>query len=465
MAEKIQKKKDNIQNMTEGNPMRLIVTFAFPLMIGNIFQQLYTMVDTMVVGRGLGVGALAALGAADIPNWMVLAIMMGFTQGFSIKMAQDFGAGQNRVLCRTIGNSVVLSVWLTVILAVGSQLICRPAMEWMQTPDAIMKDALIYLRVVFLGIPAIMAYNFLSSVLRALGDGKTPLNAMIVSSVINIVLDLVFVLVFHWGIAGAAIATVIAQLCSAWICYRAMRRIEILQFRKEDFHLNRELCMFLMKLGTPMAFQNAVISVGSLVVQYVVNGFGVLFVAGMAATNKLYGVLEVAATSYGYAMVTYVGQNLGAGKTDRISKGMRSALVSGILIAFGIAACMLIWGRNVVGLFLSGTAEEVATTMEIAYSYLRIMSIGLWILYVLHIVRSALQGMGDTVLPMVSGIAELIMRIGAVLILPLFLGSRGVYYAEALAWFGADLILVPTYLYRMHRIKAGLPPMKGTENA
>lgn len=439
--------------MTEGRPVRLIITFALPLMLGNIFQQLYTMVDTMVVGQALGVNALAALGAADGLNWMMLSIMQGFAQGFSIKMAQEFGAGQHRKLCRVIANSVVMSAVITVILLVVSQVICRPVLILMQTPDAIMDGAMLYLRVVFLGIPVIMAYNFLASVLRALGDGKTPLNAMILASLVNIVLDLVFVLGFGWGIAGAAAATVIAQLCSVLFCFRVLRKIDILTFTAEDFKPDLSLCGFLMKLGSPMAFQNAIIAMGSIVVQYVVNGFGVLFVAGLAATNKLYGLLEVAATSYGYAMVTYVGQNLGAKKTERISRGMRAALVIGILTAGVISACMLIFGKGILGLFISGTPEEVEMTMQIAYYYLTIMSIGLPILYVLHVVRSALQGMGDTVLPMVSGIAELVMRVGAALILPLFFGEQGVFFAEVLAWLGADLILVPSYFVRIRKVK------------
>lgn len=348
-----------IQNMTEGKPIRLIVTFALPLMLGNVFQQLYTMVDTMVVGQALGVSALAALGASDGLNWMVLSIMQGFTQGFSIKMAQEFGAGQYRKLCKVIGNAAVLAAAITLLLVVLSQVICQPVLVLMQTPEAVMDGALLYLRVVFLGIPVIMAYNFFASVLRALGDGKTPLNAMIVASVINIVLDLIFVLIFHWGIAGAAAATVIAQACSVLFCFNAFRKIDILTFSREDFQIDLSLGTLLLKLGSPMAFQNAIIAMGSIVVQYVVNGFGVLFVAGLTATNKLYGVLEVAATSYGFAMVTYVGQNLGAKKTERISKGMRSALIVGVVTAGVISACMLIFGKAILGLFISGTPEEV----------------------------------------------------------------------------------------------------------
>ena len=214
------------------------------------------------------------------------------------------------------------------------------------------------------------------------------------------------------------------------------------------------LCLYLMKLGLPMAFQNAIIAVGGMIVQFVVNGFGVLFIAGFTATNKLYGILEVAATSYGYAMVTYVGQNLGAKKIDRISKGMRSALIVAMVTSAVIAAAMLLFGKAVLSCFISGSPEDVAVTMNIAYHYLAIMSVFLPILYVLHVTRSALQGMGDTLLPMASGIAEFVMRTGTAILLPVFMGEEGIFYAEILAWIGADVILVTSYYLRMKKMKA-----------
>ena len=277
---------------------------------------------------------------------------------------------------------------------------------------------------------------------------------MIVAAVINVVLDLVFVLVFHWGIQGAAGATVIAQICSGIFCLFAILRVEVLAFSKEDFRMERSLCVYLMKLGLPMAFQNAIIAVGGMIVQFVVNGFGVLFIAGFTATNKLYGILEVAATSYGYAMVTYVGQNLGAKKVGRISKGMRSALLVAMVTSAVIAGAMLLFAKAILGGFKSGSPEDVTATLGIAYHYLAIMSVFLPVLYVLHVTRSALQGMGDTLLPMVSGIAEFAMRTGTAILLPLLMGEEGIFYAEILAWVGADVILVTSYCYRMKKLKS-----------
>ncbi|MEZ3508665.1 MAG: MATE family efflux transporter [Lachnospiraceae bacterium] len=441
--------KAHVKEMTEGKPTPLILSFAFSLMAGNIFQQLYTVVDTMVVGKGLGVQALAALGAADWLNWMLLGIIQGLTQGFGIMMAQEFGAKHEDILRRVIGNSACLSVISMILLTLAGEIMVMPVLHILQTPADIMGGASLYLRIMFGGIPIVMLYNLLACILRALGDGKTPLNAMIVASFTNIALDILFVLVFRWGIAGAAAATLIAQLISALFCIYHIHKIEILSFERSDFRLHQGMTKKLLFLGSPMAFQNAIIAVGGMIVQSVVNGFGVIFIAGFTATNKLYGLLEIAATSYGYAMVTYVGQNLGAGKIRRIKQGVRSAVMIGTITAVIIAAVMLLGGKHILGLFISGTPEEYEKTMGIAYYYLAIMSICLPILYLLHVLRSAIQGMGNTVLPMLSGVAEFIMRTLSALLLPLLVGQVGIFYAEILAWAGADVILVSSYIAKI----------------
>lgn len=442
----------DVKVMTEGKPLKLIFSFALPLMIGNVFQQLYTVVDTMVVGQVLGVNALAALGASDWLNWMMLGMIQGFTQGFSILMAQEFGAGNIKRLRKVVGNAAGLSIVSAAVLLILGQITVFPILGLLQTPDTIIGQSLLYLRIMFAGIPIVMAYNLLASILRSLGDGKTPLRAMITAAVINIVLDVIFVVPFQWGIAGAAAATLIAQFSSSVYCYMHIRKIDILSFTKEDFRWEKDLDLKLIFLGFPMAFQNAIISVGGMIVQSVVNGFGVIFIAGFTATNKLYGVLEVAATSYGYAMITYVGQNLGAGKIERIKKGMKAALLIATVTAAVIAVCMLLFGHGILGCFISGKPEEAEMTMEIAYHYLFIMSVFLPILYLLHVVRSALQGMGDTVLPMLSGVAEFIMRTGTAILLPLLIGEEGIFYAEIFAWAGADVILVSSYFIRMKKL-------------
>lgn len=444
--------KAKIKDMTTGAPLLLIVSFALPLMVGNIFQQLYTVVDTMVVGKALGVDALAALGATDWLYWMWLGMIQGVTQGFGILMAREFGAKQYEGLRSVVGSATSLSGLSALLLLIFGQIFARPVLQLLNTPAEIMDWSLLYLRIMFLGIPVVMAYNLLATILRSLGDGQTPLNAMIVAAITNILLDLLFVLVFHWGIAGAAIATLIAQGVSGFYCLQRIRKIEFMRLKRDHFELEASMAGRLLSLGSPMAAQNAIIAVGGMIIQGVVNGYGVAFIGGFTASNKLYGVLEIAATSYGYAMITYAGQNLGAGKIQRIRKGMGCATIVALATSLLISVMMLLFGSQIISAFISGKVEEVMEATKVGYTYLSIMSICLPFLYILHVTRSAVQGMGNTVLPMVSGIAEFIMRTGGVLLLPALMGENGIFAAEVLAWLGADLILVPSYFITLKRI-------------
>ena len=441
-----------IKDMTTGRPLPLIISFALPLMVGNIFQQLYTVVDTMVVGKALGVDALAALGATDWLYWMLLGMIQGVTQGFGILMAREFGAKQYESLRKVVGSSTSLSIIFALLFLILGQAVAKPILVLLNTPVQIMDGSLLYLRIMFLGIPIVMIYNLLATILRSLGDGQTPLYAMIVAALTNIALDILFVLVLHLGIAGAAVATLIAQGISSIYCLQKIRKINFMTLKKKHFALEPALAGQLLSLGSPMAVQNAIIAVGGMIIQGVVNGYGVAFIGGFTAANKLYGVLEIAATSYGYAMITYVGQNLGAARIERIKTGMGWAIAVALATSALIAAVMLGFGQYIIGAFISGTPEEAAAATKVGVTYLSVMSICLPILYILHVTRSAVQGMGNTVLPMVSGIAEFIMRTGGVLILPALMGENGIFIAEVLAWLGADLILVPSYFVMVKRI-------------
>ncbi len=442
-----------LRNMTSGPPGRLILSFALPLMLGNLFQQFYTIADAAIVGQVLGVSGIAAVGAAEWIIWMMQGMIQGFTQGFGIQMSQDFGAGQYKRLRNVIVNSAFLSAASAVIMLAGGQLFAAWMLEMLHTPDSVWANTMLYMRTMFWGIPVVMAYNLFASILRSLGDGKTPLYAMICASFINIGLDLLFVPVLQLGVFGAAAATVLAQLCSSLFCLFKMMRIDILKFQREDLDIHTGLHMRLMKLGTPMAFQNFVISVGGMIVQSVVNGFGVAFIAGFTATNKLYGMLEVAATSYGFSMTTYTGQNLGAGKPSRIRKGYREALVIALITSAVIAAVMIFAGKWILLCFINGDKKTTADTLAIAYHYLFIMSLFLPVLYYLHVTRSCIQGLGNTVLPMVSGCAEFAMRTAAALLLPLALGRDGIFYAEIAAWAGADIVLFFSFYYSMRKLR------------
>lgn len=439
--------------MTSGSPGRLILAFAIPLMLGNIFQQFYTMVDTMVVGQVVGVKALAALGAADWLVWLVLGLVSGITQGFSILVSQYYGAEEWGQMKRAVAQSYVLTLIVAVTVLAVSQLLVYKVMVFLNTPHNVIDMSMTYLRIVFCGIPVIAAYNIFASILRAMGNSRSPLMAMVVAAVINVVLDLTFVAGLGWGVAGAAIATVIAQGFSAVYCYLVLRRIDLVRVERKDFRWSGSLSLRLLKLGMPLAVQNVIISVGGLTVQYVVNGFGFLFVAGFTATNKLYGVLELAAISYGYAITTYVGQNLGAGQIGRIKKGVTSGTFMALITSVVISLIMVVAGKSILSLFISGDPAQVEQVLDIAYKYLFIMALFLWSLYLLYVYRSAIQGLGNTVVPLASGIAEFLMRVGVALVLPKMIGQNGIFYAEISAWMGAALLLAVCYFYIIRKYK------------
>lgn len=433
------------KNMTSGSPGKLIITFAIPLMLGNIFQQFYTMADTMIVGQVIGVEALAAVGAADWLVWMVLGIMTGITQGFSILISQYYGAGEKENLKRSVAKSYLLTAGLSILVLAISQLTVYQVLVFLNTPENIIGMTMTYIRLIFAGIPIISAYNIFAAILRALGNSRSPLTAMIVAAIVNIGLDLLFVAVFDWGVGGAAIATVIAQGVSAVYCFVVLRKIKDVQIQKQHIYENPMLYGKLLKLAAPLAVQNVIISVGGLTVQYVVNGFGFLFVAGFTATNKLYGVLEMAAISYGYAITTYVGQNLGAREYRRIRKGVNSGVYMALITSVVIAGIMIVIGRGILSLFVSGDPQQVEQVLDIAYKYLFIMAIFLWTLYLLYVYRSAIQGLGNTLIPLASGIAEFCMRVGVALLLPRIIGENGIFYAEIFAWAGAAVLLIISY--------------------
>ena len=441
-----------VKDMTCGKPAPLLVAFALPLMLGNVFQQLYTVIDTAIVGKALGVIALGALGAVDWLAWMIIGMVQGFTQGFSIRMANAFGAKRYDDLRRSVAISIILSAAVAVFLLLIAQLLALPVLKLLKTPAEVISGSLLYLRYIFAGIPIITAFNLLAAILRALGDGKTPLFAMIVAAITNILLDLLFVLVFHWGIAGAAIATLIAQFISCIYCFVHIKKLDILKLSREDFRNLGPLVPKMLYLGTPMCLQNAIIAVGGMIIQTEVNRFGLVFLAGFTASNKLFGILEIAGTSYGFALVSYVGQNLGAKKHNRIRKGVNQGVLIAILTSMVIGGIMLLLGPWFISCFISGTPQQVAESSVIAYQYLSIMSFALPALYILHAYRSSLQGLGDTVVPMLSGILELFMRTSLVFTLPRFIGSKGIFIAEISAWIGAAVMLAIAYYIRLHSI-------------
>ena len=439
------------RNMTRGKPLGLLITFALPLMFGNIFQQLYTVMDTAIVGRGVGMDALAALGTVDWLNWMLLGLATGLAQGFSVRVSQKFGEGDLPGMRRAIGQSAFLSALIALVCTLLAQL-GIPLFLWLlRVPADLVPMARLYIRILFAGFPAVMFFNLCAAVLRAVGDSKTPLIAMAAASLTNIALDAIAVFVLDLGIGGAAAATVLSQCLSGTICALRIWRSPDLRFTREDLRPQRELSVSLLRLGLPIGGKNVILSLGGIGLQSIVNGFGTGFIAGYTATNKLYGLLEIAALSYCYAVTTYVGQNYGAGEHDRIRKGMKSALGLFLCTALVLAVLMFAFGRPITGLFLSADDPQLlAEAADVAYTYFRVMAVCLPILYLLYLYQAGLQGLGQTGIGMVVGVVELVLRIAFALFSAGIHWPFGLFVAEVSAWWGGGLIFLVSY-YRAAR--------------
>ena len=440
-----------VRDMTAGSPAKLILAFSVPLLIGNIFQQLYSMVDTIIVGRILGVSALAAVGSTGSLSFLVLGFVMGTTSGFSVLAAQRFGAGDERGLRHFVAMSVYLGLIISAILTVLTIWLTRPMLALMNTPEDIMDSAAIYIIIIFAGILPSMFYNLLAGVLRALGDSKTPLYFLIISSVLNIVLDLFFIVTFHAGVAGAAYATVLSQAVSAVLClFYIRKRFPILRFRKEELAYSHRSACQLMKVGIPMALQFSITAIGTMILQSAINSFGSTVVGAYTAACKAEQLATQPAVTFGATMASYTGQNLGAGRMDRIRRGVNSCIVISCIFSVLGALLVIFGGGALVSLFITGDQPEV---MAYAREYLNTIAVFFIPLGLIFIYRNTLQGMGDGFMPMMAGVAELVMRAFVAFYLAGRLGYLGICLAGPIAWIGADIPLMLTYYVRMHRIK------------
>ena len=436
-------------DMTRGAPARLIISVALPLMLGTIFQQLYSLVDSAVVGQLLGVDAFAAVGAASFFGWLAFSVVLGMTQGFGVLFAQRFGAKVG--LKRAVAMAVLLAFALSAAMTALFLLCVRPVLVLVRTPEALLPGALAYLHWTLGGLIVTFFYNTAASLLRALGDGRTPLVAVILSSVLNIVLDVLFVAAFHMGIGGVACATLIAQFFSFLYCIAKLRTYQVARPVRTDFTPEPSTLRELMRLGTPLALRDAIISIGGLFVQSVINGFGVLFVAGTTAARRCFGLIEMAGAALDGAIATYVGQNFGAGEHARIRTGVRTSARIALACAIVMAALTFLLGRPLLGLLLPSSAES-AQAIDIGYANLCAIALCLPALYLLYIYRSALQGIGRPLAPMLSGFVELLLRIATVYLLPRIMGPWGVYLADPVGWIGAALLLGGSYAVANRKI-------------
>jgi len=441
------------RDMTEGKPLQLILRFALPILAGNLLQQLYNLVDSLIVGRLLGVTALAAVSASGWLDWAVLSIPMGLAQGFSIQAAQSFGGSRHAELRRTVGQSILMGILATLLLEILSQAALAPVLRLMNTPFETFPLTESYLRIIYSGLPVVMAVNILNGFLHALGNSRTPLVSLACASVVNIALDWVFVGPCGLGTNGGALATVAAQAVSALISFWAVRQLPLLHPARPDLKPDRAMSARLLRLGLPIAFQNLIISVGGLILQSVVNSFGFIFMAGYNAASRLQGLIEMAGASLGNAVSTFTGQNIGARRIDRVRQGLRSSARICVALALAIGALVVLLGKPVLALFIEDDPALVHEVLSFGYQFLCVMAAGLPMLYLLFVYRSTLQGLGNTFIPMVSGFVELLMRVGSALLLPRFIDVWGIYTAEIAAWIGAAILLMISCYRQLARLQ------------
>ena len=440
---------EKIKDMTRGKPAGLIFTFALPLMLGNVFQQLYTVVDTAVVGQFVGVEALASIGAADWPNWMVLGIVTGFAQGFCILVSQNFGAGDYDGMRKSISHTFGLGFALAILITALAHLIAHPLLLFLNTPDDVIDGSLLYLRITFSGIIVIMAYNLFSSVLRALGDSKSPLYAMIIAALLNIALDLVFVMVFKWGVFGAALASVLSQMFAFMFCLLKIRRIDCVKLDRAAWRINGKLFRKLFLFGLPLAIQYVVINIGGTFVQATINLQGSSFVAGYTAVNKLYGILECSAIAMGAAFTTFVSQNYGAGKFRRVRENLKTCNLLAVGCAAAVMLPVLLLRGVLPRLFLDVDQAGATEAIAVAMRYLTNMGLSLPMLYLIYVYRSNLQSIGDSFWSMVSGFTETLARVGTARLVMRWIGRDALFFTEPAAWFAAwTTVMIPYYFYR-----------------
>lgn len=432
-----------VKDLTSGNPAKLILMFTLPLIVGNVFQQLYLLSDTLIVGRLLGVSALAAVGCSGCLMFFMIGFVIGFTTGLSICTGQRFGAKDEEGMRKSVATCVVLSVITTIIITIFSVSMVRPALVFLQTPADVLDMATTFLTVIFLGIAATMLYNMSSNLIRALGDSTTPLYFLILGCVLNIILEILFISVFNWGIKGAGFATVLAQFingsCSV---YYIKKKIPALHFSLSDLKLSKEIVIQHLKVALPMGFQASIIAIGAIILQVPLNNLGEIAVAAYAAAQKIDMIAIMPLMSFGMAMAAYTAQNYGAGRMDRIKTGVNKCMLmsGGFSIFIGVVNILL--GPMLIRLFVGDGQEQV---VEYGHLYLIVNGSCYLILSLLFIYRYTLQGLGQSVIPTVAGIMELVMRAGAGLFLVDMFGYIGACWANPMAWIGSCVPLMITF--------------------
>ncbi len=448
------------RDLTQGSPMKLLLGFSLPLLGGFLFQQLYSFVDTAIVGRFLGYDALAAVGSTGSLNFLINGFCMGICSGFSIPIAQAKGAKNDTELRRFVMHSVYLGAIISLLMGLVTGMGAPLFLTWMDTQPELLSMSVSYIQPVFYAIPATVLYNMAAGVMRSLGDSRTPMMAIVIAALMNIALDLLFILVFRMGVAGAAWATVISQLISGlWCLWGLMRHFPILKMAREDCRIRAPFVRRLLAVGLPFGLQYSITAIGSITVTKAVNGLGTIAVAAVTAAGKLSMLFSTVIDALASAMATFAGQNLGARKLDRIHKGLMSAAIVGTLYCVAAFVVILLFGRAMVGMFVDADDPAIiAEVLDKAHQFLIVNSVLYTFLLFVNILRFTIQGIGYTTVAMVAGLMELIGRAGvAVLLVPAF-GFDAAVWANPVAWILADLFLLPCYLSAMKRLRLRMFP-------
>lgn len=444
-------KNQTMNDMTAGNPVKLIIWFMVPMCLGNVFQQFYNIADSIIAGKFLGVDALAAIGSTGSLMFLVTGWITGISSGFAILVAQWFGARKYDRMRHYVAMSVYLVVGIVIMMTVGLIIANEPILRLMNTPGVLMPDVRGYMGVIYAGLIVTAAYNSLAAVLRALGDSKTPLYFLIISAVINVFLDIIFITCFHTGVIGCGYATVIAQGISALLCFVYIcRKFPILHLKKADFRVSLDSMKKLLALGIPMGLQFSITAIGTIIVQGAVNIYGAVHMAGFAAGAKIQNLIACIYIAFGATIATYVGQNWGAGKLDRVKKGVWYTQLMILLSSALMMVVIFFFGKYMVLMFVASSEKGVINAAVVYFTAV------FWcypFLGSIFVYRNALQGMGFGLVPMLGGVFELAARALVVTLVAGRASYFGVCLSDPAAWLAALIPIVPYYFYKMAKVK------------
>jgi len=431
--------------------MKVIFLYTIPLLLGNFFQQFYSFIDTLIVGKTISVNALASVGATGGLTALVIGFAQGMTSGLTILTAKKYGANDEAGVRQSFASGIIISIFIAVIFTAIALLVAYPLLVAMQTPKVLIHDSFIFLEIIFAGIFSFVGFDFLGNTMRALGDSRVPLFFLIVSTVLNILLELVFILYLHMGVAGAGLATVVAQTITFVILYFYIRKhIPYLILTRKDFKIDMDEIRELLKISLPMGFQSSIIAIGSIILQFMLNTLGADAVAAYTVAGRVEQIATLPAFSFGLALVNFTAQNMGAKKFSRILKGVRDGIIVSVASSLVIGIFLIIFGRNISHLFMNGSQTKVLDLIQIYYYF---NGSSYFILSILFIVRYTLQGLGNQKAPTIAGVAELLMRVFAGVVLIRLFGFYGAAMANPLAWTGSVLVLVSTWNIELRKLK------------